>query len=66
MKPRTSGALVVFSLAAVLTLALVVVGFVGVEAIYPVERAKCIFCRSVWSRVVGVFRSAEANAENVR
>ena len=66
MKPRTTGALAVLALAAVLTLALVAVGFVGVEAVYPVERAKQLFSRSVWSRVTGVFRAAEANAENVR
>ena len=66
MKPRTTGALAVLALAAVLTLALVTIGFVGVEAVYPVERAKQFFTRSLWTRVVGVFRAAEANAENVR
>ena len=66
MKPRTTGALAVLALAAVLTLALVVVGFVGVEAVYPVERAKQFFARTAWSRIAGVFKAAEANAENVR
>ena len=66
MKPRTTGALAVLALAAVLTLALVAIGSVGVEAVYPVERAKQLFSRFVWSRVAGVFRAAEANAENVR
>lgn len=66
MKPRTTGALAVLALAAVLTLALVAVGFVGVEAVYPVERAKQIFSRHVWSRISGAFRASEANAENVR
>jgi len=66
VKPRTTGALAVLALAAVMTLALVAVGFLGVEAVYPVERAKQIFSRTVWSRVSGAFRAAEANAENVR
>ena len=66
MKPRTTGALAVLALAAVMTLALVAVGFLGVEAVYPVERAKQLFSRKVWSRVSGAFRAAEASAENVR
>lgn len=36
------------------------------EAVYPVERAKVMFERSVWSRVAGCFDGASARAENVR
>lgn len=36
------------------------------EAVYPVERAKMIVERSVWSRVAGCFAGAAARAENIR
>ena len=36
------------------------------EAVYPVERAKRLFSQRVVSRICGMFRGAEARAENMR
>lgn len=38
----------------------------AVEAVYPVERAKLIWTRKVWTRVVGLFRASEMSAENAK
>lgn len=66
MKPLTSGAMALTALSAAAALAMVSFRAVGVEAVYPVEKAGQSFARRVWSRVVGVFNASEAAAENVR
>lgn len=66
MKVRSTGAFSVVALAAVVALVLLLWRPAAVEAVYPVENAKRTFVVRVWSRVVGLFRGAEANAENVR
>ena len=66
MKAKPTGAWIVVALGVVLALVFSFSRSAPVEAVYPVEKAKVSFVRRVWSRVVGVFRGAEASAENVR
>ena len=66
MKSRETGSIIAITLAAIG--AIVLVGFrsASVEAAYPVERAKQVCARSVWSRIAGLFHGSAASAENVR
>ena len=66
MKVRTTGALAVLAFATLLALVFVFVRSAAVEAVYPVEKARLIFSRGFVSRLRGLFRAAEANAENAR
>lgn len=66
MKNKPTGTLTVIAVAAVLSCVLVVFRPVAVEATYPVTRAVRAFSDAVWSRVVGLFCGAAAQAENVR
>ena len=66
MKVRTTGALAVLAVATLLALVFVFVRPAAVEAVYPVERARLIFSRGFVSRLRGLLKAAEANAENVR
>jgi len=66
VKNKTIGTLTVIALAAVLACFLVVFRSASVEATYPVSRAARAFSTQVWSRVVGLFRRAEAQVENRR
>ena len=66
MKSVTTGTIVISALAAIGTFVLVCCRSVSVEAAYPVERARQSFARSVLTRIKGMFRGAEAEAENRR
>ncbi len=66
MKTKTSGTLAAIAIAAAGILVLVFWRAAAVEAVYPVERAAGLFARKAGSRVAGLWRAAEANAENVR
>ena len=66
MKSRTTGSYVALALAVVGTLLLTCSRSVAVECAYPAEHAGRAIRTGIWSRVVGFFKSAEANAENVR
>ena len=66
MKARTTGTYLLLVLAAAGTIVLFASRSACSEAVYPVERAKRSFSVRVWSRVVGFFRGAAAQAENVR
>ena len=66
MNVRTAGAWVSVALGGLLALGFLLFRPAAAEAVYPVERAKLSFSRRVWTRVVGVFRGASAQAENVR
>lgn len=66
MKATGLGALIAVTVSSVIAAVFVFSPSAAVESVYPVQNAKRIFARKVWSRVVGVFRAAEANAENVR
>ena len=66
MKIRTTGALAVLAFATLLALVFVFARSAAVEAVYPVEKAKVAFSRKFVSRVRGLFKAAEANAENAR
>ena len=66
MKSRTTGSYVALALAVVGTLLLICSRSVAVECAYPAEHAGRAIRTGIWSRVVGFFKSAEANAENVR
>jgi len=65
-KSKTTGVYLAVALSAAAVAALIFLPAVSVEAVYPAERAKRAFSDRVWSRVVGFFRGAAANAENVR
>ena len=66
MKKRKTGTISLIALAAVGTVVLSVSRAACAEAVYPVERAKRTFMARVGSRIAGLFRGAEANAENAR
>ena len=66
MKSRTTGSLILLALAAVGTTVLLCFRSSVAEAVYPVERAFCVFRQEVCSRVRGVFNAAAEGAENVR
>ena len=66
MKTRHGGSYIAIALAAVVAAVLVCWRPAAVEAVYPAERAKRAFSHVVWSRIVGLFRGAEARAENLR
>ena len=66
MKAKTTGTLTIVALAAVLAAVFFLSRPAAVEAVYPVERAKNVWVRRVWARCRGIFRGAEAAAENVR
>jgi len=66
VKPHSTGALVLAALAGTVALGLLCCRSAAVEAVYPAERAKTHFVRRVWSRVVGAFRGAAAQAENAQ
>ena len=61
-KSIPSSVLLAFS--AIGTMVLIGWRVLAVEAVYPVEHARQAFVSSVWSRVVGAFRGAAAQAEN--
>jgi rod shape-determining protein MreC len=66
VKPKKTGTVVVVAAAATLAFAFVLFRGVGVEAAYPIEKARMSFGRKVWTRVSGLWRGAESRAENVR
>lgn len=66
MKVRTTGKLTALVLVAIGVLILMVLPLVAVEAAYPVERVRQTFMRKAWTRVHGLFKGAEAAAENTR
>ena len=66
MNVRTTGALISVALGCVLALFFVFSRSAAVEAAYPIERAKSLFVRCVWARVVGAWRGSAAQAENLR
>lgn len=66
MKAKTTGALTIIALAMMLVLVFVFWRGAGVEAAYPVEKAKRSFVQKVASRVSGFCAGAAAQAENVR
>lgn len=52
--------------AAALALAFAFFRGAAVEAAYPIEKAQRSFSQKVWTRISGLWRGAEARAENVR
>lgn len=66
MNLRTAGACISVALGVVLALSFVFSRSTPAEAVYPIERVKVSFARRVWSRVVGAWRGASAQAENER
>lgn len=66
MKAYTTGALSAMVLAAIGAVILVVCRSSAVEAAYPVERGRLVFAQKIASRISGLFRAAEASAENVK
>ena len=66
MKVKTTGTYALIAVGAVLTLAVCLSHAAAVESVYPLERARRIFSDRVCSRVSGLFRGAQASAENVR
>ena len=66
MKVKTTGTYALLAIGAVLTAAVCLSHAAAVESVYPLERARRILSDKAWSRVVGLFRGAEASAENVR
>ncbi len=66
MKARSTGAFLLLALGVLIALGLLLSRSAACEAVYPVERAKSLFMRHVFSRAVGLFRGAEAEAENIR
>ena len=66
MKTTGSGVLVAIIVSSLIAAVFVFSRSAALEAVYPAQNAKRIFAVKVWSRIVGVFRAAEANAENVR
>ena len=66
MNRKKNGALAIVALATIVALVFAFFRPVAVEVAYPVERAKLMLSRSVFSRVAGLFRGAQAKAENVR
>ena len=66
MKSKTTGSIIAVTLAAVGVLLLTCWRSSAVEAVYPVERVRQAFVRSVWPRIGGLFRGSAASAENVR
>lgn len=63
MKKPGAGAWVAITGGSVLALLFVTCRSAPVELAYPVERGRMIFARQVWSRVQGIFRGSEAEAE---
>ena len=66
MKARTTGTFAILAVAVAGVVVLALSRSACREAVYPVERAKRIFSVRLGSRVAGMFRGAEASAENVR
>ena len=66
MKTGHRGSYIAIALAAVFAAVLVCWRSAAVEAVYPLERAKRSFADRVCTRIAGLFRGAEARAENVR
>lgn len=66
MKTTGPGVLVAIIVSSLIAAVFVFSRSAALEAVYPAQNAKRIFAVKVWSRIVGVFRAAEANAENVR
>ena len=66
MKSTKTGSIIAILLAAVGVLILTCWRSFAVEAVYPVERMRQAFARSVWPRVSGLFDGGAARAENVR
>lgn len=66
MKKKTTGTRAIVASAAVVAVSFFFFRPAAVEAVYPVERAKEVWARRVWTRVAGFFRGAAAAAENVR
>ena len=64
MKSRSTGTILIFALAAAGVLALIVFRAIAVEAVYPAERMRLFFSRSVGARIRGLFRGAVAETEN--
>ena len=66
MKSRRPGSIIVIAVAAILTIALLLVRSVSVEAAYPFERVRRFLSAEIGSRLAGLFRGSAAAAENVR
>ena len=66
MKTRQGVSIVAIALAAAVAVVLVCWRPAAVESVYPIERAKRSLAQRAWTRVTGLFRGAEACAENVR
>lgn len=66
MKAKTTGALTIVALAAMVVFALVFWRDAAVEAVYPVERANRALGHTVGARLSGLWDGAAAQAENVR
>lgn len=66
MNTRKGGSYVAIALAAAITAVLVCWRPAAAEVVYPAERARQSFVRRVTTRVSGLFRGAEASAENAR
>ena len=66
MKSKTTGSIIAVTLAAIGAIALVCFRSASVEAVYPVEHARDVVSRSVWTRIAGLFAGSRACAENVR
>jgi len=58
--------MVAIALAVIASVGVVFCRSVAVEAAYPIEHAKDMFCRKVWARIAGAYRGSKASAENVR
>ncbi|MBR3222473.1 MAG: rod shape-determining protein MreC [Kiritimatiellae bacterium] len=66
MKARTTGTFAILAVAVAGAGVLAFSRSACSEAVYPVERAKRLFSQRVVSRICGMFRGAEARAENMR
>jgi rod shape-determining protein MreC len=66
VKAKTTGTLAIGVAASTLAVVFFLFRAAAAEAVYPVERAKSVWARRVWTRVKGFFAGAEASAENVR
>lgn len=65
MKQRTTGSYIVTALAAMVVVVLIFLRAASIEAVYPIERFGRILSDKVWSRACGIWKGAEARAENI-
>ncbi len=66
MKSKKTGSIFIIALAMVGSLVVAFSRSAAVEAVTPVEKAANFFSRQIWSRFSGLWRGAEARAENIR